>query len=792
MKRHAAPIALGLLIVVVSAVNLAWILRDQAPLPVGDSYIYLTRLLRFVDHLGSGGLFDIDGALNRLCHGWRAPLYQLLTVPFVWVFGRSEDAATAVNFAFWILLLVSVYHVGKLVGNRWVGLLAAVLAASYPPLIQLSRMFLTHSALPACVALSTGLLLLVVKERSVLSAWLFSASLAFGVLIHATFALMMVIPAVVVGAYSIFFQTSPTRPASLRQTPAWVWSKLRDPLAAWGLVPAGLSAAAVAVAWYGTWGRKVIDVQQSLLSDRVTELRGKSAVVRGFPELSLDSWWFALSAPGAISLPFALAGAIGVVYAAVKWRRPSLVLALIVVAAYAVLAWRRVFTWMYFAPVLPVIAVLSALWIVNLRPKKLAAVVAAVAVTIAGLTFSLVTWGEKAWNRPLVQALGAPLGSNTCKVAVTMAFCPMPAQTDSWPIIEILDSILKDRRCVKDNRCKLMMLQVGEFKAPLFQYHQIRAWKRLRVPVNSQGHLGMGHRFQLQSFLKSEYMLFPRLSRQEGSDRNYLVAGSRFLQCPPLSFAAAHETVGLFELPDGKTAELIRRTRSLSLQEAEDSIAALELADVYKQGKDVLLRRLAADPRRRREGPARLPVRGDDLDKWIETGEECLRQGYPDRALQYLEPAVARAPGRKEIYPVLTRTYRALGAGDAMLPMLERALAVGGEEVTTMTMLANQYRLLGRNSEAIELYRKVVDQKGGTAAVLSSLANSLRVVGELDEAADMLGLAIKKEPREIWRYFLLARLQVQRGKPQQARELYRQILEIDPKNIRASRMLDAN
>ncbi len=127
-----------------------------------------------------------------------------------------------------------------------------------------------------------------------------------------------------------------------------------------------------------------------------------------------------------------------------------------------------------------------------------------------------------------------------------------------------------------------------------------------------------------------------------------------------------------------------------------------------------------------------------------------------------------------------------------MLPMLERALAVGGEEVTTMTMLANQYRLLGRNSEAIELYRKVVDQKGGTAAVLSSLANSLRVVGELDEAADMLGLAIKKEPREIWRYFLLARLQVQRGKPQQARELYRQILEIDPKNVRASRMLDAN
>jgi 4-amino-4-deoxy-L-arabinose transferase-like glycosyltransferase len=92
-----------------------------------------------------------------------------------------------INVVFSALLLISVYAIGKMLANGKAGLLAAVLVASYPPIIHLSHIYRPHFAVAACAALSMWLLLLLLRDGSTKVAWLFGGSLAFGVLIHPNF-----------------------------------------------------------------------------------------------------------------------------------------------------------------------------------------------------------------------------------------------------------------------------------------------------------------------------------------------------------------------------------------------------------------------------------------------------------------------------------------------------------------------------------------------------------------------------------------------------------------------------
>ncbi len=105
MARHRVRIALALLIAGACWVQLDWIRADRSFSPAPDSYVYLSRLLAYLDGPDGDGAPGV--ALGELSFRGRPPLYQLLTVPFLAVFGRSEDAATAVNLPFLALLLLS-------------------------------------------------------------------------------------------------------------------------------------------------------------------------------------------------------------------------------------------------------------------------------------------------------------------------------------------------------------------------------------------------------------------------------------------------------------------------------------------------------------------------------------------------------------------------------------------------------------------------------------------------------------------------------------------------------------
>jgi hypothetical protein len=404
----------------------------------------------------------------------------------------------------------------------------------------------------------------------------------------------------------VLWQGPPRLPGSLRQIPGWLLNRLRDRFVLLGLLPGAVIALVLIVPWYITTGVELLDIVQRLSDPELAELRGMARLSIGFPEARSLFWWYAQTAPGALSNVLAGSAVIGLIHALWRRRQPGLVLALILVASYFTLsreAASRV--WWNFALVLPIVACLSAGWLVDLRRRWLAVTLSAVCAAVAVLNFSVVTWGISPWSRPLAIALGSPLMDNeTCRSRVTAALCPAPAQpVDEWPTQEILRQILKDPQCREGHPCRLMVVHshYGIWRRRL-EYYMARDRLHSKLEIVKTGGRIYAHPYNLPGLLNSEYILYPDL-RRIGMDGTYLTVSIYFLRSPPDLFRAAHETVASYECPQ-LTFKLVRRIKPLTIAEAEVSITALQLDDRLKSRQYEVLIPLHLEQGRIREALA--------------------------------------------------------------------------------------------------------------------------------------------------------------------------------------------
>ena len=102
---------------VMTLINLWWITHNHHRMAVQDSYSYLLRLTAFDKSLDGVGSFPVSALSLRGC----PPLYQLLAIPFLRVFGRSEFSALLVNVPLLGLLIGSTYALGARVMHRRAG-----------------------------------------------------------------------------------------------------------------------------------------------------------------------------------------------------------------------------------------------------------------------------------------------------------------------------------------------------------------------------------------------------------------------------------------------------------------------------------------------------------------------------------------------------------------------------------------------------------------------------------------------------------------------------------------------
>lgn len=566
-RRRAwrAALALAALAAGVVALDLWWIARDSAPMPHPyDPYAYLARALRFPAAPGWGGVsaLSLDG---------RPPLYQLLSLPLLALFGRSLDAALLVNVAFKLVLLGCTYAIGRLLGGARAGLLAALLVAAYPPVVHLTHVYRPHAALPACVAASTLLLLLLLRRPSPPLAWATGLSLAFGLLIHPIFALVLGLPSLAVGLYLALFRAPPRLPEAAARSGAWLVAKLRDPLLTRGLAVAALLAVVPAGLWYLAHGATLID-QHQLVAGRARPLQ------LGFPRLSSQLFWYALSAPAALSNVLTAVVALGVFQCLRRPSAPRLLLVFALVAGLLSLNLDATRVWWYGAELLPLAAAISAVGVVELRPPALARAAAGACAAVAVFLLAFVHLGDAPWSRPVARALGSRVGKSSCATLRNALFCPAPPRSEAWPFTAMMAAAAApDAPCGGERPCRVFLAGKTQYRpygdgwptlsSALFDFHAVLAAPQCSfvflVPVRD--------RCGMDLMLGSDYVVW---FEPDGSERiGCFGAWSEFLAAPPP--ALAYHTLARFELPGGRHARLSARTGPATPQERQAVAEAL-------------------------------------------------------------------------------------------------------------------------------------------------------------------------------------------------------------------------
>ncbi len=147
--------------------NLIWLLQDTLP-PSWDQTGHVLLSLRYARSIKD--FFSISH--------YYPPLFHLTAVPVILLFGFAEDNLIMTNFLYMFLFLVSIYGIGKLLFNRRVGVLAAVLCLFYPIMYALSREFLLDFALVAIVTCVQYLIL--VSEGGLKKPWNILLGIAAG------------------------------------------------------------------------------------------------------------------------------------------------------------------------------------------------------------------------------------------------------------------------------------------------------------------------------------------------------------------------------------------------------------------------------------------------------------------------------------------------------------------------------------------------------------------------------------------------------------------------------------
>ncbi len=783
-KTRKELAVLALLFVAVSGINLLWIFKDDSLMAIGDSYLYLTPLLSFIDgHFGPQGSLDLGSSLERLSHQGRPPLYQLMTIPSILIFGRSEDAVRSVNLLFLAVLMLATYGIGRLVKDGKTGLLAAFLVSTYPPIVHLSRMYLPHFALPSCVALSIYLLLLLIRDRSIGIAWLFGASLAFGLLMHPQSVWMLAAPAVLFGSYMLLFQTHPSYPGSLRQTPSWLWGKLRDPFVALGLLPGASIALGLTLSWYLTSGTRILELLQTLSVPELADFRGVTARSAGYPDLEPSFWWFAQTAPGAISNILAASVAIGLISAVLKRSLQVWVLVVTLIASYIGLSLLVLHAWMHFSAVLPIVACITAVWLTGIRRHWLRTALVMTCVGVAAFNFFVVTWGFLPWSRPLAIALGSPiLDEETCRNMKPLALCPNPAHTKHWPMREITQKIFDDADCKLGRPCTLMTIM--GVPAALFNYHVARYRLQGKLKIVSVGYRDQARPFNLSGLLESQYVIYPDIDFPP-NDESYAVASVRFLQNPPALYADAHQEIARFRYPNGSTGRLIKRIKPLSVKEAKESITALELKERYKSEQSLVIKRLRL-ARDRSRGALAAPAPIADQPSRSQIRRDLVRKfraaGSFDRLIPLYKEALETDPSNLTVRVRLGRTYERIGDVGAAIAELEKAAAMAPKNSWVRRTLAEIYETKPY-LEALKIDPNDVEARVRLGEVYGSTGRPRAAIAELEKAVSLA----PDDPRPL---HALAKVYLSQERKDEASAVYLKILALTPDDAAAREAVD--
>jgi hypothetical protein len=586
LKGKSAYGLLLALLLLVTLLSIRWIIQDTRPQPFNDPYPFHT--LRFADDLREQGLGQLFPLMGELTINGRPPLYQLLTVPALLFIERSLDAMLLVNVVSLMVLALAVFEMGKLGKNNLAGLLAAFIVVTYPPLINLAKMARPHAAIPAITAVCFWFLFALVGKRSVKLAWLFGLSLAAAFWIHPNLLYILPAPTLLLFLYMIFFQTVPAEASTPladgrnRGFSRAVLGKLTDPFVLKGLLPAGLLVVGLTAVWYLPHR---LDLQELAEGSAAAW----DTVRYGFQQTPPTFWWYAQTMPGAISYAFTFLLAASLLSALLRRRFYPLLMAISFLLVYAGLGLRQgTFAWMNGAAMLPLAAVLTAIFWVDLidyaserspkttlfHARTIPALLIGLLVLLAAVNYGIVNWGVPKGGEALARSLGVPL-QTACGWRLVVAFCPDPPRAEDWEMAEILQSLLNEPDC-RTAECSLTVVteSAGAISQTTLAYEHLQAFPDtplLIVPIQDDGLTNI-------NWLTTDYLIYiPQLANNE-----YATAVTQLLTHYPTNLEPKYEEVAQHALPRNWTAVLLKRTQPFTHPDAVQLIEALDIPSAEK------------------------------------------------------------------------------------------------------------------------------------------------------------------------------------------------------------------
>ena len=186
--KHPGALLLGILLFH-TINNVIQLSLDQAPLVLNEA-MYFESSGRLLAAVSRG---DPQGIIHSL-QGSHPPLHQIVPLPFYLILGYSPDIAILSTLPATVVLILSIYHIGKELQDRDAGLMAAALSVLAPGLFAFSRTYFQEFTLAAMVALSLALLL---KTNHLSRKWyvvVFGVSTALGLLAKWTYSLFVAAP----------------------------------------------------------------------------------------------------------------------------------------------------------------------------------------------------------------------------------------------------------------------------------------------------------------------------------------------------------------------------------------------------------------------------------------------------------------------------------------------------------------------------------------------------------------------------------------------------------------------
>jgi len=564
---------LGVLIVFFLLTNFGWIAKDTRPWPVIDCYGAAVNVMRAMGQDPAVKIDTLSSFLSHISRGGRPPLYQLCTVPFVALFGYSEDAFLAVNLALLVIMFVAMYNVGAELNNRLAGVVAAVAVACFPPIVHILRQYRSYSGALAFVAVTLWALFVLINRRSIYAAWASATAATIAILMHPMAVFVLFLPMASTWLW-LFFQ-SPGPQAHWNNT-SWhgfLRERFRAHLFLKGLLPAAGLPVLFVIGWYASYGQANLDTFKILNADWISSFRGHGKTVAGFLDFPTDYRWLALTSPHMISLPLAVFSGFFTIWLLFRRGATGRLLSLWIIAAYlGVGVYIHVLNWQYGAFLLPILGAILAL-----PGKNLSIIVSGLILFFSFANYSFITWGAPHLPSRLEHILGLWWDHSQ------LALCHDAPVVQYYPYGSVVSSVnTKDRT---DGKNSVAVFVGAGLNARSFQFISLRFWPHRRMTFIQTGSQQWGTPFPVKTLLYSQWFVvrtdLPRWYWMKSQPNHYTRATTILFRDPPKIFRESLVEAGRFPWPGEGDVVLYRRIRPPSLEEMDAIVAALDLEPRY-------------------------------------------------------------------------------------------------------------------------------------------------------------------------------------------------------------------